>query len=259
MFRFFRIAFTSYRALFGWFTLKVYIVTKLINPIFQVVFYALLAGYANQSNDIAPFVIGNAILLCYRNAMFGVANNLAMERMFGTLKLNFLAPIKKITLFMGYGFTHVIDGLINILIGFIAGIYIFHLDMSSLNWGLFFLTLLVSVFATIGLGLLVGCLGLVITDMNLIANLMGMSLILFSGANFPITRFPEGLRTICYSIPMTRGIEASRLLYRGAGFAEIQSLLVQECLLGLAYILIGVCLLRTMETLAAKKASVELF
>jgi ABC-2 type transport system permease protein len=249
----------SYKALFGWIKPEVYITTKVASPIFQIIFFAIMASYGYRTNNITPYVVGNAIVLCTLNAIFGVGGIMAQEREFGTLKIVLATPVNKFVVFVGRSFFHILDGLSTVFIGFMAGILFFGMDLSGTNIPLLLLTLVISVFAASGLGLLIGSLGLVITDMNLIMNLASMGLLALSGANFPIEKLPVFMQKLCYVLPLTRGIKASRLLVTGSGFSSVQSLIAGEFIIGVAYTLTGYLLLRYMERRSRHTGNFDLY
>lgn len=55
--RFFRHTFYSYKALFNWLDPEVYILVKIIGPIFQVLFFGIVQHYANSTSDITIYII----------------------------------------------------------------------------------------------------------------------------------------------------------------------------------------------------------
>lgn len=257
--RFFRQSLMSYRALFSWLKPEVYMTTKIIGPVFQVIFFSIMASYAYKTNNITPYIIGNSIVLCTLNAIFGVGGVLSEERGMGTLKIVLASPVNKFIVFVGRSFFHIIDGLFTVLIGFAVGLAFFRMDMSGANIPLLALNLLITIFSASGMGLLIGSLGLVITDMNLINNLASMGLLALSGANFPIEKFPVFLQNFCYILPMTRGIKASKMIVSGAGFDSVSYLIIGEFLVGIIYTVLGYILMRVMERQARKRGSIDIF
>lgn len=257
--RFLRQSTMSYKALFTWLKPQVYITSKIIGPVFQVAFFSIMASYAYNSKNIAPYVVGNSIVLCTLNAIFGVGGVLSEERSIGTLKIVLASPINKFIVFVGRASFHIIDGLFTVFIGFAVGILFFNLDLSATNIPLLLLNLLVTIFSASGMGLLIGSLGLIITDMNLIMNLASMGLLALSGANFSIEKFPVFLQAICYMLPMTRGIKASKLIISGGSLGTVSFLMLEEFLIGAAYIVAGYMLMKVMERQARRSGSIDLF
>lgn len=257
--RFFRQSVLSFKALFGWLDPRVYLLVKIISPVFQLLFFVLLAKYVYNAKDVTPWVIGNAFLLCYLNAIFGVGNILANERYFGTLKIVVASPANKFLVFVGRAFMHLFDAMLTVLIGLLTGALVFGVSFSGVNLPLFALSILVAMFAASGMGLLIGSLGLKIRDMNLVMNTTAVGLIALSGANFPVSQLPGFLQIISSGLPLTRSIEAARLIVDNGDKEMIFSLITQEFIIGIIYIAAGYILLRIMELYARKTAALDLY
>jgi hypothetical protein len=60
-------------------------------------------------------------------------------------------------------------------------------------------------------------------------------------------------------LPLTRGIQAARLLVRGASLAEVRPQLGGELAVGLVYALIGFALFSWFENQARRRGSLEAF
>ncbi len=256
---FFRQGIFSYKALFGWLDPKVYILTKIVSPIFQLIFFCSLARFAYGKADVTQWVIGNSILMCYLNTVFGLGGIMAEERNFGTLKLIIATPYNKFVSFIGRSLMHITDGISTVLICIAAGIIVFGADFSKVNVALFAADILIAVFAASGLGMLIGCCGLVIRDMNLLMNTAATTLLALCGTNFPVERLPLFLQKISYCLPLTRSIQAAWMIAEGNRFGAVSQLMLQEALLGILYMLAGYCTLAIMEYLSRKKATLDIF
>jgi ABC-2 type transport system permease protein len=106
---------------------------------------------------------------------------------------------------------------------------------------------------------LLGCLGLVTLNIMFINNLVYFLLLLFSGANLPITALPQWMQYISWSLPLTRGIAAARLIVDGASLAAVAPLLVGEFLIGVGYLVAGYVLFRIFEIEAKRRGTLEAF
>lgn len=256
--RFFRQSVISFKALFGWLDPKIYILVKVINPIFQLIFFCLLAKYTYNTNDIKPWVIGNSIILCTYNCIFGVGTILSNDRRFGTLKLVTASPTNKFYIFISRALMHIIDAFFTVSIGFIAGALIFGINFTGVNISLLVLTILIAMISATCFGLIIASLGLVTRDMNLIMNSTAMVLMLLSGANIPISNLPKVLQKISYYIPLSRSIQAAKLIGDGI-YTGIYSLIGQELLIAVIYALIGFIMFKITERLALKTGSLEAY
>ncbi|MEX3625415.1 ABC transporter permease [Viridibacillus arvi] len=256
---FFKQSILSYKSLFGYLDPKLFVLVKVINPILQLIFFTMLAKFVYNTDDVTPWLIGNAFLLSIFNVVFGVGAVIITERAFGTLKLVIASTANKFLVFVGRAFIHVIDSVVTVAIGLFVGHILFRVDFSNTNFLLLILCALVSMYAAMGLGLLVGSFGLLVKDVNLILNLVMFSLLIFTGAQYAIEALPQVLQWIPDILPITRGIEASRLIVAGDISSHVYSLLGMEFFVGTIYILLGYFTLKTLENIAKKKASLDAF
>lgn len=256
--RFFRQSLMSFKGLFGWLDLKVYILVKVLNPIFTVIFFSMLARYVYHSDDVTPYIIGNAMVLSFYNAIFGVGNVLSTERFFGTLKIVAVAPMNNFLVFISRGFFHIIDGMGTILISFLAGALLFGLSFQG-SYLQLMIIFLISTYSVFGLGLIITSLGLKYRDMNLIMNISAMILLACTGANFPISKFPVIIQNLTKALPLTRGITAARLTSAGIGFDGIIRLLASEFILGTFFVFIGYLMFAWMSRLARRDGRYDFY
>ncbi len=77
--------------------------------------------------------------------------------------------------------------------------------------------------------------------------------------NFPIQQLPAFLQPVSTFLPMSRGIQAARMVVNGAGWSNVAGLLGGEVLVGLAYILIGYTLFRIVERASMSTGSLDSF
>jgi len=104
-----------------------------------------------------------------------------------------------------------------------------------------------------------GCLSLITVNVMFINNFVYFALLIFSGANVPIERFPQVMQSISWALPLTRGITAARMLVAGADLSEISSLLWGELGIGLLYGFIGYLLFAWFEVQAKRRGTLEVF
>ena len=102
------------------------------------------------------------------------------------------------------------------------------------------------------MGLLFGSIGLIMRDAIIIANVVYYLLLIVCGVNFPVSRLPDALQLVAYSLPLTRGIEAAREAAAGASLASVGGLLIGEVLVGLVWALAGYALFRWLESYARR-------
>jgi len=249
----------SFKALFSWIDPKEYILLRIINPLLQLTFFCILAKYVYHTTDIAPWVIGNSFLLCSTNVFFGMGYILQDERFFGTLKLIMVAPMNKFFIFMGRGLIYAVNSLFTVIIGLVFGTLVFGVSFENVNLLIFFLIILVAMFASSGLGLLISSFGLITRDINLILNTGSILLLALTGANFPVSELPVFIQKISYCLPITRSIEAGNLMLEHGNMSTVINLIFQEFLVGIIYTVLGYLILRIMDSLSIKKATLDIY
>jgi ABC-2 type transport system permease protein len=256
---FFQGAYLSYIALFAWLRPVTYMASKVIMPLNQMLFFTFLGISATGRDSASFYIIGNAIQIAAVSGIYGVTFSIGGERWTGTLGYLFGTPANRIFLFLGRAFFHIIDGMLGVAVAFVWGIVLLGLDLSNANLLALALTIVITTISTSGLGLLMGCLSLITRNIMFVNNTVYFLLLVLSGANIPLEVLPEGVRTLSYGLPLTRGIQASRILISGGTLSEVGSLLIGEALIGVVYTCVGYLLFRWFEIQAKRIGSLEVF
>lgn len=249
----------SYKGLFGMYSVNAYIMVEIIGPILQLSFFSMVASHVYGTEDISRWIIGNAMVLTYMNAFFGVGAQFIQERSMGTLKLVIAVPSNSFGVFMPRVIMHTLDGVISVFIGLFAGALLFGFRLPVSQWIPFGIVVLVASFSAMGFGLLIGSLGLLTRDINLLLNMASMILLALTGANFDIEKLPFLLKSLSSILPLTRSIELARYLHGGASITSHLGLLTGEVLIGFALSLMGFTTFRYLEKLARTKGTLDLY
>lgn len=252
-------AWLSYIALFRWTEPASYVASKIVMPLSQILFFTFLGVSATGVETADFYIVGNAMQVAAINGIYGVTMTVGRERNEGTLIYLIGSPANRLAIFMGRATFNILDGMLAVVLGFAWGVLLLGLDLSTANLPGLALTILIATASTCGLGLLMGSISLVALNVMFVNNTVYFLLLLFSGANIPIVKLPSWAQTISYMMPLTRGIQAARLLVRGALLAEVWPLLVGELTVGLVYALIGFALFSRFETQARRRGSLEAF
>lgn len=245
----------SYRALFTWLHPGVYLVLKILVPMTQVLFFSLLGRAAGH--DPEYFIVGNAVQVAVASGIFGTMQIIATERSLGTLPQLMIVPTNNRITFYGRSILMIVDSLSSVAASLFAGIWLFGLDTTLVNWGMLFTAIIAVCFAVAGLGFLLGTLGLIGTDVNLMLNIALAVLLVLSGANFPIGQLPQGLQLIARGLPITNGLEAARQAFDGT-LGNALTLVGREILVGVAYMFAGFALYNRAEKYARRHGRFEI-
>jgi ABC-2 type transport system permease protein len=247
----------SYIALFRWLRPSAYLASKVIMPLNQILFFTFLGMYATGRDSASFYVIGNAIQMAAVSGIYGVTMSIGGDRWDGTLPYLFGTPANRMTMFFGRAFVHVFDGMLGVVLGLMWGVVLLGLDLSQTDPLTLGLIILITTVSTSGLGLLMGCFSLITRHMMFVNNTVYFLLLVFSGANVPLTVLPGWMRVVSQLLPLTRGIASARQIISGAALAEAVPLLVGELLIGLMYIFLGYSLFRWFEFQAKRRGTLE--
>lgn len=252
-------AWLAYIGLFRWTEPTSYVASKIVMPLSQILFFTFLGVSATGRQTADFYIVGNALQVAAINGIYGVTMTVGRERNEGTLIYLIGSPANRLVVFMGRATFNILDGMLAVVLGFMWGVLLLGLDLSTANLAGLALTILVTTASTCGLGLLMGSVSLVALNVMFINNTVYFLLLLFSGANIPLVTLPAWMQTVSAALPLTRGIGAARLFVRGASLAEVWPLLVGELAVGLAYALAGFVLFSWFEAQARRRGTLEAF
>lgn len=253
-----RVTLLAFKGLFSWMNPVIYLMSMLILPLFHVIFYVML-GRFSQANSLEWYLVGNAIVVCAYNAIFGVGGSLSQDRTSGTLSLVLISPRSKLYIFAGRTLILALHGFATSALGFIVGWVGFGLDLSHANWAVLIPVMVLTTLTAGGLGLLIAAISLVVVDTNMLLNLGVAILVLLVGVNFPVSMLPAPLQWISSILPLQRGVSAARLLVSGAALKQVSPLLIQESCVGVLYLLAGYLLFLLMERRARGAGTLDLY
>lgn len=252
-------ALLSYIALFAWLRPMTYMASKVVMPLAQILFFTMIGIFATGRENAHFYVIGNAIQLAAVSGIYGVTMSVGGERWSGTLGYIFGTPANRLAMFSGRAFMHVIDGVLGVFLAMGWGVLLLGLDLSQADPLALVLAILITTFSTSGLGLLLGCVSLVSLETMFVNNTAYFLLLVFSGANIPLTDLPNWMRSISWGLPLTRGIVAARQIIAGESLVKVAPLLAGEVVLGVIYVLLGYALFRWFEMQAKRRGRLEAF
>lgn len=192
------------------------------------------AGEGSYIQFIAPGVIAMTVL--FSSVFSGIG--LLWDRQFGFLKETLVAPVPRIQIMfgrtLGAATVAVIQGLLVLVISFIAGFRIVNLKAAPL--ALVFMLLIAGLFAALGTTI-----GSVLQNMQgfqLIMNFLVMPIFFLSGALFPLIGLPRALDIIATIDPLSYGVDGLRSSMTGSShFGQTLDLAVLSVL---TVVLLGV-------------------
>ena len=247
---------TSYRALFYWLSPTIYIPSLLVAPIFQILLFAYIGRSAGLESDLF-YVTGNAIQYAAIPCLFAMAQTVSGERYQNTLSAILVSPAKRLPLFVGRALPVMGNAAFVSAVSFTAGCLILGVDLPAGSIPGLAVVILIAAFSCTGLGLTNAAVSLRVRENAVLSNVIFGFLLIFTGANVPISELTGWMQDISHVLQLTHAIEASRELASGASFASVTDLLATELGIGFTYLAAGLVLLRVFEWQGRKHASLE--
>lgn len=244
----------SYKAIYTFQTLKLFILFRIVDPFMHYVFFATLAGSLVGSSYLKFVVIGNIAYYTAQTIMINYMNMFRMERRYGTLELNIASPTPTLFIILRKGIVPLLDGLFVFTVGLLIGSLLFGIDFPIENLGSILLLFAITLFSVISFSLLFASVSLLFSNVNLFLNLSLAFFQVFCGVNFSVTLLPDALEALARLLPLTHSIEALRTLY-GLENYDVTMLLTKEITIGICYLLVSIVLVSMMEKLARRNGA----
>lgn len=239
------------------YTFLYYSISKIINPILQLLFFYYIQLYVRQGENIDIYIIGNLMLLSIPNSVFSLAKILTFERTYGTLKLIEISSGHKFLIYVSRAFFYILESFVSIIISLLFSIFFLDLQIDFFMALKLIGVMLITNFSLMGFGVLIGSFGVLLRSILLLVNTCYLLLIAFSGANYSITTFPENLQRIIVFLPLQRGIEVAKNLYLYKSFNY--QLLFQEFVIGCIFYILGYIFLKYLTKKAKQYGSFDIY
>ena len=256
--RFYEEAKLSHKGRSAAFAAEEFVLYEVGYPLVTMIFYCLLASFSFRTNDLSRWVIGNSFLLCTNACVFGTGRVFASERYNGRLRSIIASLCSKYGVILSNGVFPVFFASCAALLGMITGALVFQTDFSGIHMGLVALAGLCAMCSATAFGLLLASLCLMTDSMHLILNIAAYLLMLFTGAEFPVSQLPQPGRVIAMMMPLTKSIRATHLLLDGED-GSFFPLIGAELLTAFAFSLASLVVLRVAERAARKNGRFDLF
>lgn len=234
-----------------------------------VIMYSVITQ-ADFASPIFPYIyLGNAFYMYVGHVMTGISWAVIDDREhYKTMKYIYTAPVHFPSYLLGRGVARFIIASISVLVTIVFGVLFLQIsiDIASVNWGFFLLTLLTGVVMLALMGLtLAGIMLLLVHHMFGVGEAVAGALYLFSGAIFPLEVLPAYLRPIGFLMPITYWLELLRRLLVGnvaSSFPTLQSLSNGELYLILValtalFALISILVFRACENRARELGLID--
>ena len=256
--RFFRRIGFSYKmasVLSDW---RAFFTIDLLIPLMQMMCYSLVGYYVYGAENIEKWVVSNAIVTSAFSAIYRVGLQLARERASGTLSLMLATKTSISEVLLS-------SAISTMLLSFIS--VVFGVSILSVTLGLvwtvqkileFILVLILAIFTATCFGFFFSCFILLTTEIHLVTNTIDKVLLIFTGANFPVSSFPHLVEQFCYMLPLTRSILLVQSLLSGESMINNLYLVRGEVILASIFLILGIIMLKNMERAAIKGGTLDM-
>ena len=177
---------------------------------------AAFEDFAGTQDYLVFIILGSALFIFVSTVILGIGNSIRREQMMGTLESIWVAPISKLTVFMGIA---LFDGLFSTYVAFMQ------LFLSSILLPVnllvpralvaLLLTFLL-MFALYGMGFIFTGLVLIYKEIEDFTNLITSTIRMITPVSYPLSVLPAPVAFLALFIPLTYALEGVRG-YMGVG------------------------------------------
>ncbi len=191
---------------------------SIIKPLGAAAILVVMYSVITNGNFTAPIFsyiyLGNAFYIFVGQVMTGISWAVIDDREhYKTFKYMYIAPVNFPLYLMGRGVARFIIAAFSVFITILFGVLFLHVHvvLASINWLLFFGTLVIGVVMLAMMGLiLAGVLMLLVHHEFGIGDAIAGAMYIFSGAVFPLEVLPKALRWLGFINPVTYWLELLR-------------------------------------------------
>lgn len=247
----------SYRALFHFLQPAIYVPSLLVAPVFQVLLFVYIGRSAGTGQGDEFYVIGNAIQYASIPAVFAMTQVIGNERYQQTLGMILVTPASRLAIFVGRALPVIVNAWFVSAFTLAVSVLLLGISLPASSLAPLALATAAAAYSCTGLGLLTAAIGLVVRETAVLANIVFGLLLIFTGANVPLDRLPGVLPTLAQGLPFTHAIAAGRRLADGESLGAVAGLVGSELAIGTIYLVVGYGMLRWLELLSRRHATLE--
>ncbi len=197
-------------------------ISSFVQPMLWLIIFGVGLGSSirgsigvNYQEFIFPGIIGQTLL--FTSMFMGIS--VIWDRQFGFLKEILVAPISRVSIFigkmLGVSTDSMIQGIIVLMLGFLIGVKI----TPAIAIEIIPLMLLITV-GTVCIGLTLASFMNSLESYGTIMTFVNLPMFLLSGALFPVNSLPPWLHWIVYINPLTYGVDSLRTIILGSAYVS---------------------------------------
>jgi len=196
--------------------------TIFIIPLTQMVFFAFVVRLGGGGASAVEFTaLGNAVATVTYSSVFSVCQTTDSEKWQGTMEHLLVSPASRLALYFGRGLIPILLSLATVCVGLAYADLFFGVAIAPSVIPALALSVVLTAFAMVGFGLLLGGVALYLRTSLIIGNIFLFVGLLLSGVNFPLSELPLPLQYAGYCLPLTWGLLAIRGAVAGDGLGTL--------------------------------------
>jgi ABC-2 type transport system permease protein len=194
--------------------------TVFVIPLTQMVFFVLVVKLAG-TGSIAYTALGNAVATVTYSSVFSVCQTTDSEKQQGTMEHLLVSPANRFALYIGRGLLPILISLSTVTVGIVYAVTLFGVPLSSASIPSLAVSVVLTAFAMVGFGLLLGGIALYLRTSIILGNIFLFIGLLLSGVNFPTSSLPLSLQYLGDTLPLTWGLAAIRASVSGEPISSV--------------------------------------
>lgn len=254
-------AYATYKGLFQWLNWTGYISNVFLRPVTRIILFSLLGRFAVGSDKAQFLIIGLVVQQLSGVLMSGMSLSFGNEISYRTLPFLYASRVNRMENMLSRAVLHVPNALLVVVSGLVAAWAIVGLNMGTVNWPGFILSVLIITGSMTGFALLNGVIALpsyAVLGPFGDTGIIGTILFTLTGAIIPINIFPSVIQEIAKLLPITNGLLAVRATFSGAPLIEVYGFLLRELITGLVYLAIALIAFQLVERWAKRTGALYL-
>lgn len=234
--------------------------TVFVVPLTQMVFFAFVVQLGGgDASEIAYTAIGNAVATVTYSSVFSVCQTTDSEKQQGTMEHLLVSPASRLALYLGRGLIPILISLATVAVGLVYAHVLYGVAIPLTVLPALTVSLVLTAFAMVGFGLLLGGLALFLRTSIILGNIFLFVGLLLSGVNFPLSTLPVPLQWAGDLLPLTWGVASIRSALAGDPAGAVALLWAAVVIAGAVSFGTAVGLWRVFERRALATGSIARF
>lgn len=201
---------------------------------------AAFKSVAGTADYTTYMLIGTTIWMWINTMLWNFGTSLRVEQMRGTLESNWLCPIPKISLLLGYSLFQLMTSMIFIVTSIIEFKFFYNFKFVGSPL-LALLIITISIPVVYGIGFIFASLVMWAKEANSMVFLVRGIMTIFCGITYPLAVLPNWMRHISEFIPLTHSINALRaIISSGATISDVKREVYILLISGVILMLLGI-------------------